>query len=160
MSVDLFNLQVKLYAKLTPSDSQINKIEEEIFLRKDVVNTEVLPKAAGNILRNVLMQENSVVIDPKLYCKWRKSSTEGENFMKSLLSKFMSEALNVSQVASCHWAGLFIIHVIFGAESKNHILFISSLVFVNFLKEKLCFIILKEKHNLNCAEVRLVQLSV
>lgn len=69
MSVGLFNLQqVKLDPKLTLSDSKINKIEEEIFFRKDVVNTEVLPKAAGNILRNVLMQENSVVIDPKLYC--------------------------------------------------------------------------------------------
>lgn len=50
-------------------DSKINKIEEEIFLRKDVVNAEVLPKAAGNILRNVLMQQNSIVVHPKLYCK-------------------------------------------------------------------------------------------
>lgn len=79
--------------------------------------------------------------------------------MKSLLSKFKSDAPNLSQVTSCQWAGLFIIHVIFGVESKNHILFISSWVFVNFRKEKLCFI-LKEKHNLNCAEKRLVQLSV
>lgn len=104
-------------------DSKINKIEEEIFLRKDVVNAEVLPKAAGNILRNVLMQDNPVVVDHKLYCKWRKPSL---NFMKSLLSKFKGDAPNVSQVTSCHWAGLFIIHVIFGVESKNHILFISS----------------------------------
>lgn len=45
------------------------------------MNAEVLPKAAGNILTNVLMQENSVVVrvDPKLYCKWSKPSTEGEN---------------------------------------------------------------------------------
>lgn len=78
------------------------------------MNAEVLPKAAGNILRNVLMQENSVVVDPKLYCKWRKPSMEGENLMKSLLSKFKEDAPNVSQVTSCHWAGLFIIHVIFG----------------------------------------------
>lgn len=121
MSVDLFNLQqqVKLYPKLTLLDSKINKIEEEIFLRKDVVNAEVLPKAAGNILTNVLMQENSVVVDPKLYCKWRKPYTEGENLMKSFLSKFKGDAPNVSQVTSCHWAGRFIIHVIFWSGIKN-----------------------------------------
>lgn len=66
------------------------------------MNAEVLPKAAGNILTNVFMQENSVVVDPKLYSKWSKPSTEGENSMKSLLSKFKGDAPNVSQVTSCH----------------------------------------------------------
>lgn len=39
--------------------------------------------------------------------------------MKSLLSKFKGDALNASQVTSCHWAGLFIIHVIFWSGIKN-----------------------------------------